>query len=137
MTRLILTPIASDATRVAALLSGDVDFIAPVPANDLARLKKDRDLNVAAMAGTRIITFQLNQERNKAFADPRVRLAAVYAINNRAIASKLMKGLAAVAGQQSPPGYAGHNPALKPRYDLAKARALMKEAGYENGFRRA
>ena len=134
VTRLILTPIASDATRVAALLSGDVDFIAPVPPNDLARLKKDRRLNVAAMAGTRIITFQLNQERNKAFADPRVRLAAAYAINNRAIASKLMKGFAAVAGQQSPPGYAGHNPALKPRYDLAKARALMKEAGYENGF---
>ena len=42
VTRLILTPIASDATRVAALLSGDVDFIAPVPPNDLARLKKDR-----------------------------------------------------------------------------------------------
>jgi peptide/nickel transport system substrate-binding protein len=45
-----------------------------------------------------------------------------------------MRGQATAAGQLSPPGYAGHDPALKPRYDLAKAKSLMKEAGYEKGF---
>ncbi len=42
--------------------------------------------------------------------------------------------MATAAGELSPPGYAGHDPALVPRYDLAKAKALMKEAGYEDGF---
>ena len=131
---IILTPIANDATRVAALLSGDVDFIAPVPPNDLRRIRRDRKTTLATLPGTRIITFQLNQKRKAPFADVRVRQAIVHAINNRAIVQKIMKGFAAVAAQQSPPGYAGHDPSLTPRYDLEKAKQLMAEAGYADGF---
>ena len=58
----------------------------------------------------------------------------VYAVNGIGIADKIMRGLATAAGELSPPGYAGHDPALIPRYDLAKAKALMKEAGYADGF---
>ncbi len=47
---------------------------------------------------------------------------------------KCAKGFATAAGQQSPTGYAGHDDALVPRYDLKKAKELMKEAGYEDGF---
>jgi peptide/nickel transport system substrate-binding protein len=68
------------------------------------------------------------------FKDKRVRLAMAYAVNSEGIASKIMRGLATAAGQLSPPGYAGHDPALAPRYDLAKAKALMLEAGYADGF---
>ena len=132
--KVVLTPIANNATRVAALLSGDVDFIAPVPPNDLARIKSNNGTSLITMPGTRIITFQLNQKRNPALADKRVRLAIAYAVNNRGIVQKIMKGFAAVAAQQSPPGYAGHNPKLKPRFDLAKARELMAQAGYADGF---
>ena len=132
--KIVLTPIANDATRVAALLSGDVDFIAPVPPNDLNRIRRDKKTVLATLPGTRVITFQLNQERHPALADVRVRQAIVHAINNRGIVSKIMKGFGKVAAQQSPPGYLGHNPALKPRYSLEKARALMAEAGYANGF---
>ncbi|MGI9307190.1 MAG: ABC transporter substrate-binding protein [Gammaproteobacteria bacterium] len=132
--KIIFTPIAKSATRVAALLSGDVDFIAPVPPNDLARIRRNRKTNLVTLPGTRVITFQLNQDRLSAFADPRVRLAVVYAINNSAIAKKIMKGFATTAAQQSPKGYLGYNPKLKPRYDLAKAKALMAEAGYADGF---
>ena len=132
--KIVFTPIANDATRVAALLSGDVDFIAPVPPNDLARIRREKKTNLVAIPGTRIITFQMNQERNPALADKRVRQAIVYAVNNKGIVKKIMKKFAAVAGQQSPAGYVGHNPALKPRYDLAKAKALMAEAGYADGF---
>ena len=46
-----------------------------------------------------------------------------------------MRGLATAAGELSPPGYAGHDPALAPRYDLDKAKALMQEAGYETASR--
>ncbi len=130
----ILTPIKEAPTRVAALLSGDVDFIAPVPPTDLERIKADPAVNLVTMTGTRIITLQLNQQRQPAFRDVRVRQAIVHAINNEGIVQKIMKGFATPAGQLSPPGYLGHNPRLKPRYDLAKARALMEEAGYAEGF---
>ena len=132
--KIIFTPISNGATRVAALLSGDVDFIAPVPPNDLDRIDKDGKVDLVTLPGTRIITFQLNQERQPAFQDARVRQAIVHAVNNRAIVKKIMKGFGEVAAQQSPKGYLGHNPSLTPRYSLDKAKKLMKEAGYEDGF---
>lgn len=132
--RIVLTPIKEGPTRVAALLSGGVDMIAPVPPADLARLKGEPKIELVTMTGTRIITLQLNQARVKPFKDRRVRQAIVHAINNKGIAAKIMRGFATPAGQQSPPGYTGHDPALTPRYDVKRARDLMKEAGYEQGF---
>jgi peptide/nickel transport system substrate-binding protein len=131
---IVFTPIKEPATRVAALLAGDVDFIAPVPPTDLARLRDASCCALITMPSTRVLTLELNQDRVPAFKDKRVRLAMVYAVNGIGIADKIMRGLATVAGELSPPGYAGHDPALIPRYDLAKAKALMKEAGYADGF---
>jgi peptide/nickel transport system substrate-binding protein len=132
--KIILTPIKEDATRVAALLSGDVDFISPVPPQDFPRIKNDPKLKLVTYPGGRIITIQLNEKRKAEFKDVRVRQAIVYAINNKGIVEKIMKGTATVAGQQSPKGYAGYNPQLVPRYDLDKAKKLMQEAGLEKGF---
>jgi len=134
VTKIILTPIKEDATRVAALLSGDVDFISPVPPQDFQRVRRDKKIKLVTFPGGRIITIQLNQKRRPELADPRVRQAIVYAINNAGIVKKIMKGTATLAAQQSPAGYAGHNPELQPRYDLNRARELMKEAGLEKGF---
>jgi len=130
----ILMPIKENATRVAALLSGDVDMIDQVPPQDYSRLESDSKVGLVTINGGRIITMQMNPNRVEAFKDARVRNAIVYAVNNAGIVEKIMKGTVEVAAQQSPPGYTGYNPNLKPRYDLAKARALMKEAGYEKGF---
>ncbi|SDF96095.1 peptide/nickel transport system substrate-binding protein [Onishia taeanensis] len=132
--KVVLTPIGENATRVAALLSGDVNFIAPVPPNDLDRIRDDEDVKLVTMSGTRIITFQMDQNRVEAFKDPRVRQAFAYAINQEGIADRLMKGFATPAAQLSPAGYAGHNDELTPRYDVEKAKELMAEAGYEGGF---
>ena len=134
VSEIILTPIKEDATRVAALLSGDVDFISPVPPQDFARIEKDPKIKLVTVSGGRIITIQLNQKRRPEFKDVRVRQAVVYAINNAGIVKKIMKGTATVAGQQGPKGYAGYKETLTPRYDLKKAKALMKEAGLEKGF---
>ncbi|MGI9302388.1 MAG: ABC transporter substrate-binding protein [Gammaproteobacteria bacterium] len=131
---IVFTPIKQDPTRVAALLSGDVDFIAPVPPADLDRIDKDPKVDLVTMSGTRIITFQLNQERRAEFKDPRVRQAMVYAVNNDGIVKKIMRGFGTAAAQQSPKGYLGYNPSLKPRFDLKKAKQLMKDAGHEDGF---
>jgi peptide/nickel transport system substrate-binding protein len=134
VSKIILTPIKNDATRVAALLSGDVDFIMPVPPQDYDRVAGSENSQLITMSGSRIITFQLNQNRRPEFKDPRVRLAMVYAINNEGIVETIMKGTATAAAQQAPAGFAGYKEDLLPRYDLEKAKALMKEAGYEKGF---
>ncbi|XSG82854.1 MAG: ABC transporter substrate-binding protein [Methyloligella sp. ZOD6] len=133
--RIVLTPIKEPATRVAALLAGDVDFIAPVPPGDLKRIEAAPCCNLVTMPSTRILTFQLNQARVEAFKDRRVRLAINYAINRDGIVKKIMRGFGSPAGQLSPEGFDGYDPKLKPRYDLAKAKALMAEAGYADGFR--
>jgi peptide/nickel transport system substrate-binding protein len=109
-------------------------MIHPVAPNDHKRVKNAKNIDLVTLPGTRIITFQMNQNSNEALKDVRVRQAIVHAINNEGIVKKIMKGFATAAGQQSPTGYAGHNEELVPRYDLKKAKELMKEAGYEDGF---
>ena len=108
-------------------------MIAPVAPNDYKRVKNADGVDLYTMPGTRIITFQMNQNSNEALKDVRVRQAIVYAINNEGIVKKIMKGAATAAAQQTV-GYAGYNEELKPRYDVKKAKELMKEAGYEDGF---
>jgi len=132
--KIVLTPIKENNTRVSALLSGDVDFIAPVPPNDLERIRRDKKVNLVTMSGTRVIILNLNQDLVEAFKNPKVRQAVNYVINQEGIAAKIMKGFATPAAQLSPKGYQGHNDTLKPRFDVDKARQLMKEAGYEDGF---
>ena len=132
--RIVFTPIKENPTRVAALLSGDIDFAAPIPPTDLVRIDNSDKVDLVTMSGTRIITFQLNQKRRHEFADARVRQAIVHAINNAGIVEKIMKKFGTAAAQQSPKGYLGHNAALAPRYDLEKAKALLAEAGYADGF---
>lgn len=133
VSKLTLVPIKEDATRVAALLSGDIDLIHPVAPNDHKRIKQSKGIELVTLPGTRLISFQLNQQ-NEALQNPKVRQAIVHAINNQGIVKKIMKGFATAADQQSPQGYVGHNPSLEPRYDLKKAKQLMKEAGYEKGL---
>ena len=129
-----LVPIKENATRVSALLSGDVDFINPVPPTDLKRVKENKNNTLYTIPSDRIILAHMNQKVVPEFKDVRVRQAVVYAINNTGIAQKIMRGFATPAGQMSPDVYLGHDPKLTPRYNLKKARQLMKEAGYEDGF---
>ncbi|QIA64577.1 ABC transporter substrate-binding protein [Vibrio astriarenae] len=132
--KLTLVPIKEDATRVAALLSGGVDMIAPVAPNDHNRVESASGVDLVTLPGTRLITFQLNQNSNEALKDVRVRQAIVHAINNEGIVKRIMRGFATTAGQQGPEGYAGYKAELTPRYDVAKAKELMAEAGYADGF---
>ena len=134
VSKIVFTPIAQAPTRVAALLSGDVDFIAPVPPTDLDRVRENENTDLITMSGTRTITFMMDQNRREEFKNVKVRQAIVHAINNEGIVKKIMKGFGTPAAQWSPKGYLGYNEALQPRYDLDKAKALMAEAGYADGF---
>ena len=132
--RIVFTPIKENATRLAALLSGDVDFISPVPPQDFKRIRSNENVELVTETGGRIITVQMNQNRLAPLKNVKVRQAIVLATNNEGIARKIMKGTATAAGQMSPKGYQGYSSKLEPRYNLKKARQLMKEAGYANGF---
>ena len=130
-----LTPIHDSATRSAALLAGDLDLIAPVPPIDHYRIQKQAGMQLFTRTGARLISLQMHQSARIELRDQRVRQAIIHAINNKGIASKIMRGFATPAGQQSPPGYVGHLPSLAPRFDLQLALQLMREAGYASGFK--
>lgn len=132
--QLTLVPIKEDNTRTSALLSGDVDAAYPIAPTDIKRVENSGKTKVNSIASDRIILLEMNQKVVPQFQDKRVREAVVYAVNNAGIVAKIMRGNATAAAQLSPEGYVAHNPDLKPRYDLQKAQALMKEAGQEKGF---
>ncbi len=132
--QIILTPIKEDSTRLAALLSGAVDFIAPVAPSNLQNVAEHPETKLITMPGTRAITFQLNMGRVPAFRNVRVRQAVDYAINNAGIVDRIMHGFATVSAQMSPAGYPGHIEELVPRFDVEKAKQLMADAGYADGL---
>lgn len=144
--RVEFTPIGNDATRVAALISGEVDLMQPVPVRDIPRLKADPRLRVRQGPELRTIflgmdiasetlRFSSVSGRNP-FRDRRVRLAMYQAIDIDAIAERIMRGAARPAGLLIGPGVHGYSEALDQRYpyDPAAARRLLAEAGYPDGF---
>ena len=146
ITELVLNPIKADATRVAALLSGEVDFVQDVPVQDIERLKSSPNLSVTIGPENRTIFFgmdvgapQLKSSDVKGknpFAELRVRQAMNMAINREAIQRVVMRTQSAPAGAIVPPFVNGYTKELDtlPRVDVAKAKALLAEAGYPNGF---
>ncbi|MGY0398339.1 MAG: ABC transporter substrate-binding protein, partial [Ostreibacterium sp.] len=97
-------PIKENATRLAALLSGDVDMIMPVAPTDLQRVEENKNTGLLTLPSDRIITIQLNEKVVPQFKDVRVRQAVAYAVNNAGIRKKIMRGFATAAGQNSPTG---------------------------------
>lgn len=146
VTEIVYTPIQSSATRVAALLSGEVDMIQDVPVQDLERVGDSDGLQVVTAAQNRTIFLGMNQgnddlmhdsvEGANPFADVRVRQAMNIAINRDAIRQVVMRGQSAPTGVIMPPFVNGWTEALDahPAHDVDAANALMAEAGYGDGF---
>lgn len=146
ITELTLVPIKQDATRVAALLSGEVDFVQDVPVQDIQRLKSQPKLRVNSGPENRTIFFGLdvgskdlksdNVDGKNPFADKRVRQAMNMALNRQAIQRVVMRGESIPTGVILPPFANGWTKELDtyPAPDNAKAKALLAEAGYPSGF---
>jgi peptide/nickel transport system substrate-binding protein len=144
--RVELHVIAQPSTRVAALLSGEMDMIYDVPPQDRARIAHASDLKLIEHPELRTIYLGLDVWRDSLpssnikgknpLKDRRVREAFALAIDENAIASKVMEGLAHPTWLMWGPGVNGYDPKLdvRPPADVAKARQLMAEAGYPNGF---
>ena len=147
ITRATLTPVQNPATALAALLSGDVDFINPVPIQDVARLQANPDAKVIQGIEARVIMFGFPHEAEtlkfsddvtdaNPFADMRVRQAVAQAINVPAILQTIMRGNAEPVAQLVSPAMRGFSDSLtaRPGFDPEAAKALLAEAGYPDGF---
>jgi peptide/nickel transport system substrate-binding protein len=144
--KVIFRPLTNDATRTAALLSGSVDVINKVPATDVKRIKSNDKLNFFMVPGLRTIYLHMDQKRAKTpfvkgtngknpLLDIRVRRAMNYAINKDSIVKYIMRGFAVPASQLNSSVIYGNDPSIKvSKYDPKKAKELLKEAGYPNGF---
>ena len=146
VSKVVFTPVRSAATRVAALLSGEVDFLLDPPVQDLERLSAAKGIVVRSGPENRTIFFGMNQgvpelrssdvKGKNPFADKRVREAMNIAINREAVKRVVMRGQSVPAGIVAPPFIDGYDKALDvvPAPDVARAKALLAEAGYPNGF---
>lgn len=148
--RVVFKPITNNTARVAALLAGDVDMIDVVPTTDYARLATDPSINVIKTTSNLFTYLMLDTDRDASpaitdnqgnsldtnpFKDERVRKAVSKSINRRAIVDRVMGGLAEPADQLLPEGFFGRSPNLSlEEYDPEGARALLKEAGWGDGF---
>lgn len=144
---IVFTPIPNDATRLAALISGELDFVLDPAPRDVARLRNTPGVKIVEGPENRIVFIGMDQQRDELlygslksknpFKDLRVRKALYHAIDIETLRTKLMNGLAIPTGSMTPSPIASFNDAeLEKRmpYDLALARKLMAEAGYADGF---
>ena len=146
VTEVVYTPIKADATRIAALLSGDVDLVTDMPTQDVARIRNDPKLKVLDGHEVRTIFIALDQHNpelkysdvkgKNPFKDKRVREALNISVDREAIKRATMRGLSLPAGILVAPGVNGHTPDIDtpPKVDVDRAKKLLAEAGYPNGF---
>ena len=147
ITEATFTPIQNSATAVAALLSGDVDMINPVPIQDAARIAERDGMKVLQGIEARVIMLGFGHESDtlkygamagkpNPFQDVRVREAGAKAVNVPASLQTIMRGNAEAASQLVSPAMRGYSDAnsARPDYDVEGAKALLADAGYADGF---
>jgi peptide/nickel transport system substrate-binding protein len=145
VTEIQLLPIKNAATRVAALLSGEIDLVTDAPVQDLDRITASAGHKVVSTPQMRTIFLGMDQAADKLrsgntgdnpFKKKEVRQALYQAIDIEAIKKKVMRGLSEPAGIITFPGVTGYTKELDKRlpYDVDAAKKLLASAGYPNGF---
>lgn len=139
-------PVMAAPTRVAALLSGEIDVIDPLPLQDVSRVKADPRFVVLQRPEMRTLFLGMDQMRDELlesdvkgrnpFKDIRVRRALYQGIDVEAIKRTVMNGAAVPTGSMIAPGVTGYDPSMETRlpYSVEAAKKLLIEAGYPNGF---
>jgi len=128
-------PITESSTRFAALFSGQVDLVTGIPVELYDKVVANPQVEVISRPARRSIFLALGNKPGSPMADIRVRKAMVMAIDEDEIIQKVMRGHATPAAQIPDPPTIGYREDLKRLpYDPAKAKELLKEAGFEKGF---
>ena len=132
--RVVYRPIVEDQARLTELMTGAVDLIVGVPPDFVAQLEGSPKVSIAKQVGAHVWYLGINNQK-KPFDDKRVRQALNYAVNKDAIVKDVLKGTGAVSKGPVLPNTWGADTALKAYpYDPQKAKQLLAEAGYPNGF---
>ena len=146
LTEVIFTPVSSSATRVAALLSGELDMMRPVPLQDIERVKRTPGLSVLQQPAMRVVFLAMDMESDELkesnvkgknpLKDIRVRKALYQAINIDAIHKSVMLGRSRPTGVLLAQETKGYDPAVDSRlpFDPEASKKLLAEAGYSDGF---
>lgn len=123
------------ASRIAALESGDVDIISNVETSQVERLKGEKNFSVVGNPTTRVIFMGINTKVDGPMKDVKVRQALNYAVDKQAIIKGVLDGYATQVATISTPEYDGYDSSITPyEYNPQKAKQLLAEAGYPNGF---
>jgi len=133
LAKLVFTTVSEDATRVAQLESGQAQVIVNVPPRDAVRLGSRKDLTVLSKEGNRVAHIGINVTK-KPFDDKRVRQALNFAVTKRGLVTGILSGYGAEAQSIVAPSTWGYRPVPIYRYDVARAKQLLAEAGYPKGF---
>jgi peptide/nickel transport system substrate-binding protein len=146
VTEIIYTPVKSEATRVAALLSGEIDLMLDPSPQDLGRLRNNANLKVIDGVENRTIFFGMDQFRDELVGsnikgknplkDVRVRRALYQAIDSDTLTRVTMRGLAQPTGAMVAPQVAGWTEGVHKRlpFDIEASKKLLADAGYKDGF---
>jgi peptide/nickel transport system substrate-binding protein len=129
-------PISNDATRLAGVITGEIDLTTDVPVQYVDLVKKAPNVNVISRPGMRIIFLMMRMNRpDFPTAKVKVRKALMLGINEQEIIEKIMYGRATAASQLPASFMRGYNQEIvRPAYDPELAKKLLAEAGYPNGF---
>jgi len=133
---IIFKPVPDQQARVAMLEAGDAQVAAPIPLQDIERLKADKRFAISSIAGMDNLHMPLNNLR-KPFDDVRVRQALNYAVDKDALVKTVYLGYATpLTDSPLAPAMFGYAPVGDYyKYDVAKAKQLLADAGYPNGFK--
>ena len=133
--QLIFVYMPDPQARMAALQAGQIDIMLNIHPDNILVLEKDPNVKLVKMEPSPRIWYVAMNNRRKPFTDKRVRQAMNYAIDKKAIVQQLLQGTGVEAKSVVAPAFDIYNPELPGYpYNPEKAKALLKEAGYENGF---
>ncbi|ANF56324.1 ABC transporter substrate-binding protein [Halotalea alkalilenta] len=132
--RVIWRPIPEATARVAALLSGEVQLAESIPADLAQVIESNPELRLDRVENGGLTLYLGLKSDEPPLDDPRVREALSLAIDRQAVVSRLLRGFATVHGSQASPLDHGYLELPAPDYDPERARQLLAEAGYGDGF---
>lgn len=134
--QVIFRPLPEPVSRIAALEAGDVDLIVDLSLPDVDRVEESDDLAVSLVDGTRLMGLTMDSINESPFQDVRVRQAVCYALDVQAIIDAVFAGRAVpLQGQLATPAYFGYTDQITAYpHDVEKAKALLADAGYPDGF---
>jgi peptide/nickel transport system substrate-binding protein len=131
----IFRPIPEATTRVAALQTGDVDIITNVPPNLVPQIEGSGQGFISTAPSVRVIFIGIDLLNGGPVADKRVRQALNYAVDADSIIKNVLEGHGFRVATPLTKDHVGYNPQIKPySFDPEKAKKLLAEAGYPNGF---